>query len=104
MTNHNSEQRMPNLDEAIRFMRSNPLTSWETMLEILDLGNEDNAPVSGGRFRELWKLSGGAFDRKGCAWVEIETLPVVLRRLIDAVNKIDGVSPSNPDNIQEGGK
>lgn len=79
---------LPTMDGALRFMRSNPMTSWEMMLEVCGLGDEDNAPVSGGRFRELWKLSGGAV-KDGKAWVEMETLPFVLRRLIDAVRAIE---------------
>ncbi len=80
---------MPTMDEAVRFMQSNPQTSWEILIEIFQIGDEEKAAVSGGRMRELWKLSGGAFDKKGRAWVEIDTLPFVLRRLIDSVNKID---------------
>ena len=82
-----SPDYVPTMDAAMRFMRSNPVTSWEMMLEILNLGSEDNAPASGGRFRELWKLSGGAF-KNGKAWVEVDTLPFVLRRLIDVINAL----------------
>lgn len=80
---------MPTLDEAIRFIRSNPLVAWETVIEALDIGSEDRAEVSGGRLRELWKASGGAVDKKSRAWVEIDTLPAVLRKIIDAVKQIE---------------
>jgi hypothetical protein len=79
---------VPTMDEARRFIRSNPSTSWETLVDVLGLGNEDKATVSGGRFRELWKLAGGMVDSKGNAWVEIETLPSVLRKIIDAVGRV----------------
>ena len=78
---------MPTMDEVHRFIKSNPLTSFEMLAEITGIGDYDNAPVSGDRFRELWKLGGGAFA-KGRAWVEIETLPFVLCRIVDTINKL----------------
>jgi hypothetical protein len=76
------------MDEAMRFMRSNPDVSWEMLIQVLDLGSEDKASVSGGRFRELWKLSGGMVDKKGRAWVETNILPAVLRKIVDAICKV----------------
>lgn len=83
------ENYMPTLDEAIRFIKSNPMTSWEVIAKEHKLGDEDAAAVSGGRFRELWKLNGGAFDKQGRAWIEVELLPQILRRIIDSVNALD---------------
>lgn len=75
------------LDQVHRFMASNPLTSWEALVSVLKLGDEDQAAVSGGRFRELWKLNGGAVDKNGRAWVEMETLPIVLRKIVDSIQR-----------------
>ena len=89
MTDAPKADYMPTLDEAVRFIRSNPLTSWETVIDVLGIGSEDHAEVSGGRLRELLKAAGGAFDKKSRAWVEVDTLPSVLRKIIDAVKKIE---------------
>ena len=80
---------MPTLDEARRFIMSNPAVSWEMVVEATGIGSEERAQVSGGRFRELWKLAGGMVDKKGRAWVEMDTLPFVLRRIVDAILKLD---------------
>lgn len=79
---------IPTMDVALRFMRSNPQTSWEMLIEILGIGSEDTAAVSGGRFRELWELAGGAYDKKGRAWIEIQILPAVLRKIVDAIQRL----------------
>lgn len=42
-------------------------------------------PVSGGRFRELWKMHGGSFNRRGHAWIETDLLPGLLHKITDAV-------------------
>lgn len=76
---------MPTLDAVRRFMKSNPDTSWEMLIEVLGIGDEERAEVSGGRLRELWRLAGGAIDKRSRAWVEMDTLPSVLRKIIDAV-------------------
>lgn len=73
----------PTMDEVKTFMRSNPDTSWEMLVEILSIGDEDRAIVSGGKLRELWRLAGGAVDKRGRAWIEIDLLPSVLRKIID---------------------
>lgn len=78
------EPFMPAMDAVYRFMRSNPQTSCMMLIETLGLGKEEKAEVSRGRLLELWKLAGGAVDKKGNAWVEIEELPAVLRVVIDA--------------------
>ncbi len=90
MTEHKPLDYMPSLDEAKRFVQSNPETAWQLVADRLGLGSEDKAAVSGGRFRELWRLSGGAVDKKGRAWVEMDMLPSVLRGIIDAIQKLDG--------------
>ena len=79
---------MPTMDEAVRFIRSNPQTSWEIVIDALGIGSEDNAQVSGGRFRELWKLAGGEVDKKGRAWVEMQVLPTVLGKITDAISAL----------------
>lgn len=76
---------IPTMDAVNRFMRSNPLSSWEMLTEILDIGAEESAAISGGKFRELWKLAGGSVNKKGHAWVEVDRLPKTLRQIIDAV-------------------
>ena len=78
------ETAIPSMDAVYRFMRSNPSVSWEMLVEVLRIGDEDSVGPSGGRFRELWTQSGGAVDRKGNAWVELQILPTVLRKIIDA--------------------
>lgn len=89
---------VPTMDAAHRFIRSNPLTSFEILVGILGIGDEDRAEVSGGRLRELWKACGGAVDKKGRAWVEMETLPFVLRRIIDTEKQIAGATAKDhPD-------
>jgi hypothetical protein len=87
------EPLMPTMDAVYRFMRSNPLTSCEMLIEVLALGNEENAEASSGRLREIWRLAGGSFDKKGRAWVEIDLLPQVLRRVIDAAAKLTAHDP-----------
>lgn len=83
MTGPTRNDYTPKLDEVVRFMRSNPLTSFEALAEILKIGDDGNAMMSGGRFRELWRINGGAFDKKGRAWIETDLLPQILRRIID---------------------
>lgn len=80
------------MDVVHRFMKSNPLSSWEMLTEILDIGSEEAAAVSGGKFRELWKLAGGSVNRKGQAWVEVDRLPATLRQIIDAVARSQSTS------------
>lgn len=87
------EPFMPTMDAVYRFMRSNPSVSWEMLVEVLKLGTDETDGPSGGRFRELWQQCGGAIDRKGNAWVELQILPAVLRKIIDASNRI--ASPSS---------
>lgn len=77
---------VPNMDEVYRFMRSNPSTSWGMLVEVLGIGGSPE--VSGGRFRELWRESGGAIDKKGNAWIELSVLPQVLAKIIDASNRL----------------
>ena len=79
---------MPTMDAVYRFMRRNPYTSWEMLAEVLKLGTDETDGPSGGRFRELWKQCGGAVDKKGNAWVEMQILPAVLRKIIDAEKRI----------------
>lgn len=43
---------MPTLDQAQRFMRSNPAVTFEMMAEIRGIGDEEKAELSGGRLRE----------------------------------------------------
>lgn len=88
------EPFMPTMDAVYRFMRSNPQTSCIMLIATLGLGVESNANTSRGRLLELWKLAGGAFDKKGNAWVETPELPAVLRIIIDA-EKV--ASQSKPD-------
>lgn len=88
-------QRMPNMDAVHRFMVSNPQTSWEMLTEILGIGSEDAVKISGGRFRELWKLAGGSVKRNGHAWVEIDRLPAALRQIVDAVTALDTEGDAN---------
>lgn len=95
MTEATRTDYTPTLDEAARFIRSNPHSSFYIVAETLKLGDEDNAAVSGGRFRELWKLSCGMYGSKtppknrSIAWIETELLPEVLRKIIDTVNALD---------------
>ena len=89
MTDERQPNYMPTLDEAQRFIVSNPEIAWHIVAQAFGLGDEDRAEVSGGRFRELWRLCGGAVDKQGCAWVEMDVLPSVLRGIIDAVKKLD---------------
>lgn len=87
------EPFMPAMDAVYRFMRSNPQTSCMMLIETLGLGAEEAAKVSRGRLLEIWKLAGGAVDKKGNAWVEIQELPAVLRVVIDAekaASAVDG--------------
>lgn len=84
MTAHALPDAIPTMDAVYRFMRKNPQTSCMMLIETLGLGDQTTAKLSGGRLRDLWKLAGGAFDRKGRAWVEIDELPSVLRTVIDA--------------------
>lgn len=84
-----SANDIPNMDAVYRFMRNNPQTSWEMVIELLGIGSEDEAKVSSGRLRELWKLAGGSVDRKGRAFLEIDLLPAALRKIIDAVTALE---------------
>lgn len=86
MTMEVTAANVPNMDEVHRFMRSNPSTSWEMLVEVLGIGSSPE--VSGGRFRELWRESGGAIDKKGNAWIELSVLPQVLAKIIDASNRL----------------
>lgn len=96
MTEHITE-RMPTLDEIYRFARSNPLTLWQVVTEVMELGDEDRAEMSGGRCRELWKLNGGAFYKRGRAWIEVYLLPKLLRSIFDANDKLRAVPSPAPD-------
>jgi hypothetical protein len=94
MTEIRPADHIPPMHEIYNFMRSNPNTSWEMIVEVLKIGSDETDGPSAGRFRELWKQCGGAVDRKGNAWVEMQTLPGVLRRIIDASNRIAVTPPS----------
>lgn len=80
--------RMPTMDEVCRFVESNPATSWEIITSQLGFGDVERAAVSGGRFRELWKLFGGQVDKKSRAWIEVDLLPGILRKIIDTTNAL----------------
>ena len=69
---------MPTMDEAHRFIKSNPLTAASILVETQNLAREDSTS-SDGRLRELWKLAGGAVDKKGRAWIELHLLPGLIR-------------------------
>ncbi len=79
------EPFMPAMDAVYRFMRSNPLTTCEMLVEVLGAGDP---PVSAGRFRELWKIAGGSVDKKGRAWVEMDFLAQTLLRIVNSVNAL----------------
>lgn len=101
MTEHVAPDLIPTMDAVYRFMRSNPNTSWEMLVEVLKLGTDETDGPSGGRFRELWMQSGGAVDRKGNAWVELQILPTVLRKIIDASNRIASQSDRSANSGEE---
>ena len=83
MTESRPFDYVPTLDEARRFIISNPSTSWEILRERLGLETEADA-VSDGRLRELWKLNGGAVAKGNRAWIEIDLLPRLLREVVSA--------------------
>lgn len=80
MTEPTKPPYMPTMDEAYRFITSNPATSAGILVETLRLSREDSA-VSNGRLREIWKLLGGVVDKNGRAWIEADLLPGLLRAM-----------------------
>ena len=75
---------MPTLDEAVRYIHSNPAVAWEILRPQIGLATEAEA-VSDARLRELWKLNGGAVAKGNRAWIEIDLLPHLLREVVSAV-------------------
>ena len=69
---------MPTMDEAHRFIKSNPLTAASILVETQNLAREDS-DTSNGRLREMWLLAGGSVDKKGRAWIELHLLPGLIR-------------------------
>ena len=84
MTDENRINYVPTLDEAVRYIRSNPAVAWEILRGQIGLVTEAEA-VSDGRLRELWKLNGGVVGKGNRAWIEVDLLPGLLREVVSAV-------------------
>lgn len=81
MTKALEEPYMPTADEAVRFIKSNPVYSALALAEHWRVSG-DGDRCSNGRLREIWKMAGGAFDEKReRAWIEAHLLPGLLRIL-----------------------
>lgn len=75
-------ERMPTMDEAYRFIASNPVTSAAILVETQKIASDD-APTSNGRIRDLWRLAGGMVDKRGRAWIEFDLLPGIIRTMAE---------------------
>lgn len=96
--------RMPTLDEVHRFVKSNPKTAVDLVLDLVFAGHlaseetvsPEAAAMSDGRLRELWKESGAAIDRHGRAFIEADLLPRILRLIIEVAAR-SRPSPATKD-------
>lgn len=77
---------MPTLNEAMRFIQSNPGVSASILTEPWRVARDDDR-CSNGRLREIWKQAGGAVDiKKDRAWIEVHLLPGLMRLLATIPN------------------